>query len=227
MSYMWENFNIKPMHAETIVYRDGEFCPDLSTIENGKIEKHYDIPIHIIYVGEIAGKNRLDIDLNIPNQIVYLSVNIKNKKPAFFDIFIKNTGKNSKISGHVVMENFDNLTYNSIATHAAANTGIFLQNKLIANHDTVSKLSGVAIIEKNCIECESNITFSAIADKSAKIEFTPAQRISSVPTSAGHSASIYTPKPIQIQFLRTAGLAGDEIDRVMRDAFINDFSIFE
>ena len=226
MSYMWENFNIKPFPAETIVYRDGEFCAERSTIKNGAINKNYDLPVHIIYVGELAGKNKLNIDVNVPNQNVFLSVNVKNKKPAFFNIFIKNTGKNSEIRGHIIVDNYDKLEYNCTAEHLSANTGVFLQNKLIANKNSVSKLSGVAIINKDCPECNSDISFSAIADKDAKIEFLPAQRISSVPHNAGHSASIYSPKPIQIQFLRSAGLSSTEITDVMREAFINDFSLF-
>ena len=208
----------------TIVYRDGEYCPKLSTIKNGPINKNYDLPVHIIYVGEIDGEKSLDIDINLPDQEVVLSVNVKNKKPAFFNIFVKNTGKNSKLTGHILLENCDNLTYECTAHHLSANTSIFLQNKLIAHKDTNSKLSGVAIIDKNCPDCDSNIDFSAIADKCAKIEFLPAQRISSVPTSAGHSASIFTPKPIQIQYLRESGLGQGEIDNVMREAFINDFN---
>lgn len=224
MSYMWENFNIKPFAAETIVYRDGKYCPKLSTIKNGPINKKYDLPVHIIYVGEIDGEKSLDIDINIPNQEVVLSVNVKNKKPAFLNIFIKNTGKNSKLTGHILLENYDKLIYECTAHHLSANTSIFLQNKLIANKDSYSKLSGVAIIDKNCPYCDSNIDFSAISTKNAKIEFLPAQRISSVPTSAGHSASIFTPKPIQIQYLRESGLSGDEINDVMREAFMNDFN---
>ena len=226
MSYMWENFNIKAFPAETIVYRDGLFCPDLSTIESGKIEKQYDKPVHIIYVGEIAGEHRLNIDINIKNQIVYLSVNIKNKKPAFFNIFIKNTGKNSEIRGHVLLDNYDNLTYDCVAHHLSANTGIFLQNKLIANKNSISCLSGVTIIEKDCPDCNSDMAFSAITDKHAKIEFKPTQHISSVPQNAGHSASIFTPKPIQIEYLRGAGLGTNEITDVMRESFMNDFSLF-
>ena len=226
MSYMWENFNIKPFAAETIVYRDGEYCPELSTISDGPINKNYDLPVHIIYVGEIVGENTLNIDINVPNQVVYLSVNIKNKNPAFFNIFIKNTGKNSEFRGHVLLDNYDNLKYQCIAQHLSANTGIFLQNHLIANKNSISKLSGIALIEKNCPECKSDINFSTIADKTSKIEFFPAQRISSIPESAGHSASIYTPKPIQIQYLRESGLGQNEINNVMREAFINDFSLF-
>ena len=226
MSYMWNNFNIKPFPAETIVYRDGVYCSELSTIKNGPVDKNYDLPVHIIYVGEIAGKHRLDIDINVPNQVVCLSVNIKNKKPAFFDIFIKNTGKNSKFNGHILLDNYDKLTYNCTAHHMSANTGIFLQNKLIANKQSISKLSGIAIIDKDCPECNSDINFSSIAASDAKIEFLPAQRISSVPENADHSASLYSPKPVQIEYLRAAGLATNEINDVMREAFINDFSLF-
>ena len=107
-----------------------------------------------------------------------------------------------------------------------ANTGVFLQNRLIANINSVSKLSGIAIINKDCPDCNSDINFAAIAEKNAKIEFLPAQRISSIPESAGHSASIYSPKPIQIQYLRESGLGQNEITNVMREAFINDFSLF-
>ena len=45
MSYMWNEFNIKTFPAETIVYRDGEYCPDLSTLENKPIDKKYDLPV--------------------------------------------------------------------------------------------------------------------------------------------------------------------------------------
>ena len=226
MSYMWENFNIKPFPAETIVYRDGKYCPELSTIKNSPIDKNYDLPVHIIYVGEISGKCRLDIDVNIPNQVVFLSVNVKNKFPAFFNIFIKNTGKNSEIRGHILMDNYDNLTFDCNAHHLSANTGILLQNKLIANKNSVSKLSATAIINKGCENCNSDINFSAISHNDAKIEFLPAQRISSIPENAGHSASIFSPKPIQIQFLREAGLSSTEINDVFQESFINDFSLF-
>ena len=226
MSYMWENFNIKQVCAETIVYRDGEYCPKLSTIKNGPINKNYSLPVHIIYVGEISDKNTLNIDINVPDQRVYLSVNIKNKIPAFLNIFIKNTGKNSVIYGHILLDNYNDLKYDCTAHHMSANTGIFLQNKLIANTGTISKLSGTTIIDKNCENCNSDMNFTSIAAADAKIEFLPAQRILSVPENAGHGASIYTPKSIQIQYLRQVGLSGNEITDIMREAFINDFSLF-
>ncbi len=101
MSYMWDEFNIKTFAAETIVYRDGIYCADLSTLTDAPINTTYDLPIHIIYIGEIAGENRLDIELNSANNEVLVDVRVKNKKPAFFNIFIKNAGKNSEIRGHV------------------------------------------------------------------------------------------------------------------------------
>jgi Fe-S cluster assembly scaffold protein SufB len=106
------------------------------------------------------------------------------------------------------------------------NTGILLQNKLIANRGSYSKLSGTAIINKGCENCISDINFAAVADKDSKIEFMPAQRISSVPDRADHGAAIYTPKPIQIEYLRNAGLGTIEINDVLRAAFMNDFSLF-
>ena len=58
------------------------------------------------------------------------------------------------------------------------------------------------------------------------IEFMPAQRISAVPVSAEHSASVYQPTVQQIEYLRGAGLSGAEVDDAMRMAFMNDFSLF-
>ncbi len=226
MSYLWNEFNIKTFTAETIVYRDGEYCPDLSTIKAGQIDKKYDLPVHIIYVGEIVDKNELVIDINIENQPVFLSVDIKNKKPAFLNVFIKNTGKNSELKGHVFVENFDNLELNINADHLCENTGILVHTKLIAHKNTYSKLSGKAKIAGKCRECISDIGFSAIADDTAKIEFLPAQYIKSEPKSAAHSASIYQQTPAQIQFLRLAGLSTAEIRDVAFEAFKKDFSLF-
>lgn len=223
---MWQEFNIKTFVAETIVYRDGVYCPDLSTISDGAINTKYDKPVHIIYVGEIAGKNDLNIDLNADLQNVFVSVNVKNKKPAFLNIYIKNTGKNSEIRGHVMLENFSNLTFECDARHLRENTGILIQTKLRAHADSMTKLSGTANIEKNCNGCTSDISFSALADRNAKIEFLPAQRISAVPTRADHGAALYRPTDNQIEFLRQSGLSSSEIVCVTSEAFMNDFNLF-
>ncbi len=223
MSYMWKEFNIKTFPAETIVYRDGVFCADLSTLENGPINKKYDLPVHIIYVGEIAGENTLNIDVDIDNQPVFFTVRVKNKMPAFFNILIKNAGKNSEIRGTVLLENASELIYDCTARHVSENTGVFVKNKLFGRQNSKSKLTGTAIIDRDAINSDSDIGFSAMVESPAKIEFMPAQRISAVPNSADHSASIFAPSDMQIQYLRGAGLGTGEVNDAMRVAFMNDF----
>ncbi len=226
MSYLWNKFNIKTFAAETVVFRDGVFCPDLSTLKNTDIDKKYDLPVHVIYVGEIAGKCRLEINIGAENQPVFLSVNIKNKMPAFLNIFIKNAGKNSECRGHVFIENMSTINYECLAHHYVSDTGILINTKLLAHRNTKSKLSGTAIIEPNCEHTVSDVGFSAMADDGARIEFLPCQKIASVPDSAQHSATIYHATEPQIEYLRQAGLSGAEVDDAMREAFMNDFSLF-
>ena len=233
---MWNQFNIKTFPAETIVYRDGVFASELSTIKNGVIDKNYDLPIHIIYVGELSGENKLNLDLRAANQKVFVSVNLKNKKPAFLNFLIKNAGKNSEIRGHVIIENGDMFNLNINAKHIATDTTILINTKLVADKNSVTKLSGAAEIEKNATgaaEIEKNatgavsdISFAALAHKTAKITFIPMQRINSVPKSAEHGAAIFHPSAPQIQFLRASGLSGAEANIAMRDAFINDLPLF-
>ena len=226
MSYKWEEFNIKTFPAETLVYRDGVFCPDLSTLDAGPIDNNYDLPIHIIYVGKIAGENRLDININVQNQPVFLSVRIENDFPAFLNIFVKNAGKNSELRGHVMVKNDSDLDLNITAHHTAPDTGILIKTKLIAGKNSKSILSGVAKIDKKAGKCRSDIGFSALAEKSAKITFRPAQFISAVPASAEHGAAIYHPTAPQIEYLRRAGLSGVEVADTLREAFMNDFPLF-
>ena len=220
---MWNEFNIKTFPAETIVYRDGEYCPDLSTLENKPIDKKYDLPVHIIYVGEIAGNCQLNIELNSENQNVFLTVKIKNKKPAFLNIFIKNTGKNSEIKGSVFIENKSELKYECIAEHLSENTGILLKNRIYAGKNSKSVISGNVIINKGCKNCSSDLNFLAMTEEGAKIEFMPAQKISSIPKTADHSAGIYSATDSQVQYLRHAGLGILEIKDVTKEAFLNDY----
>ena len=226
MSYMWNEFNIKTFPAETIVFREGVYCADLSTLPNGPINTKYDLPVHIIYVGEIAGENQLDVLVGVENQEVIISANVKIKKPANLNIFIKNAGKNSKISGTVLLDNESELKYDCQARHLYENTAILIKNKILAGKNSNSKLSGTAKINKDCMECRSDIAFSAMAEAGAKIDFIPAQMIAAEPISADHSAGIYTPKENQIVYLRGAGLSGAEVDIAMREAFMTDFDLF-
>ncbi len=223
---MWNEFNIKTFPAQTIVYRDGSYCADLSTLPESDINKNYDLPVHIIYVGEIENENNLNINVAAHNQPVFLSVDIKNKKPAFLNIFIKNTGKNSVILGQISVENNDKFSGNIIAHHALPDTTIKIYTKILGNAGSETKIAGTAQIDKNCENCVSDINFSALMDKSAKISFLPSQRIFTPPITADHGAAIFKPKPPQIQFLRTAGLSGAEIDTTLREAFINNNPLF-
>ena len=78
MSHIWQDFNIKTFPAETVVFRNGVFCPELSTLESPVIDKNYDLPVHFIYVGELSGKNNLNITINenVKNQKIYISGNM-------------------------------------------------------------------------------------------------------------------------------------------------------
>ena len=224
MSYIWQDFNIKTFPAETVVFRDGVFCPELSTLESPVIDKNYDLPVHFIYVGELIGKNNLDIIINenVKNQKIYLSAKIKVKKDAVLNISVKNNGVYSDLRGFFIIENHKNLDFNLDVYHLSGNTGISIQTKLLAYKDSVSKLTGTAHIYKYCEDAESDINFSAIADKGAKIIFCPVQNISAIPKNASHSASMAFYTQPQIEYLHQAGLTDIEIKKVLKEAFIND-----
>ncbi len=220
---MLKDFNIKTFPAETAVFRDGVFCPELSTLISTDITRTYKKPVHIIYVGELAGENELDIRNFAENQKIILTVKIKNKMPAFLNILIKNTGKNSEILGNVAINNTDNFKYRCFAEHLCENTGIFVKTKVLGERNSFSELTGTAFIPKNCAGVNSDISFSAMLCDGARIKFSPSQKISSVPNAADHSASIYHATQSQIQYLRGAGLSGVEVDTAIREAFMNDF----
>lgn len=226
MSYLWQDFNIKTFPAETIVFRNGLFMPELSTLENTDINKTYDKPVHIIYIGEISDENNLDVNLLSDNQKVFISVKIQNKNPAFFNILLKNTGKKSEIKTSIICQNYSNLEINCKAEHKQSDTCIIVKSKLLAHKDSYSKLTGTAIINKNCENTISDISFGAMVDKSAKIQFMPAQRIQSIPTQADHSAYIYQANDFQINYLRQAGLSGKEVKEVLEEAFLNEIDLF-
>lgn len=226
MSYLWNEFNIKTFPAETIVYRDGTFCADLSTLPSPEIPPQIEMPIHIIYVGEIAGQKNLEFTIPGDHQRVFLSVKIKNNLPAFLNISIKNTGKNSEFRGGIIDENLSQFTLNILAQHDAPDTTLLIHSRVVAHENSQTKLTGTAVIGKEATAAVSDISFSALAHPSAKIEFSPAQRIASAPLSADHSAALYHPTAPQINFLRTAGLSTAEIKDALTEAFVNALDLF-
>ena len=228
MSYLWQEFNIKTFPAETLVFRDGVFCEDLSDYKNIKFENNIikitktdKLPVHIIYIGEISGNNDINIDILSKNSKIFLTSKIKNKKPAFLNIFVKNTGENSELNGKIIAENNNNLKINIKGQHFCENTGIFIKTNVIAYKNTETELNGYAIIDKNSPDCESDISFSVMADEKARIIMKPTQYINSVPKEASHSASLYKPNDNQIIYLRESGLSGEEIKQVLKEAFMS------
>ena len=230
MSYLWQEFNIKTFPAETLVFRDGVFYEDLSDYENIEfdseknlisVNKTPKLPIHIIYIGEIAGDINLNIDINAENSNIVMDLKTTNKTPAFLNIFIKNTGKNSVFNGYIIDKNYDKLKINVIGQHLNENTGIFLKTRVAAYKNTLTDLQGCAKIEKNAINSDSDISFSVMADKDAKIILKPTQYINSVPKNAIHNSSLYKPNQNQINYLCESGLGEIEIKKVLEEAFLN------
>lgn len=226
MNYLWEEFNIKTFPAETIVFRDGIFQSKLSTLDSLDIDKKYDKPIHIIYVGQILAENDLHINVSVPEQSVFLTVKIENKKPAFLNIYIKNTGKNSSVHGNILIQNHNELKLYKKATHLDDNTTIILKTRLIAHKNSNSKLIGFAEIEKNMKNCDSDVGFSVLAAPDAKIEFFPAQYISAIPNNAEHSAALYKAAAAQLEYLKESGLSDIEIKEILQEAFFNNDLLF-
>ena len=230
MSYLWQEFNIKTFPAETLVFRDCVFCEDLSEYKSAEfdsekniisINKTSKLPIHIIYIGEIAGNIDLNIEVNAENTNIIMDLKTINKKPAFLNIFIKNTGKNSVFNGQIIDKNYDNLKISVTGEHLSENTGIFVKTREAAYKNTTTDLYGCAKIEKNALNSDSDISFSVMADKDAKIILKPTQYINCVPKNAVHSSSLYKPNKNQITYLQESGLGEIEIKQVLEEAFLN------
>lgn len=229
MSYLWQEFNIKTFIAETLVFRDGVFYPELSdcTCASYKeniitVDKTIKIPVHIIYIGEIAGNIDLNINIIAPDNKIIMTNKTVCKKPAFFNIFVKNFGKNSVFDGKITVKNQNSLKISVLAEHLCENTGIFVKTRIAAYKNSENILDGQAIIGKNMPNCNSDISFTVMADENVKITMKPMQYIKSIPESAKHSASLYKPNNNQINYLRTSGLGTIEIKQILENAFLEE-----
>ncbi len=231
MSYLWQEFNIKTFPVETLVFRNGIFCEDLSDYKNIEFNKNENIiyilktpelPVHIIYIGEITGNTGVNIDVKAINTKIIFSCKIINKTPAFLNIFVKNAGENTVFKGQIISQNYDSLEVNVKGEHLCKNTGIFIKTRVLAHKNTNTVLNGYAVINKKTGFCDNNISFSVMADETAKIYMKPTQYIQSVPKNAIHSANIYKPNDNQINYLRMAGLGGTEVKKVLEEAFLSE-----
>ena len=231
MSYLWQEFNIKTFPAETLVFRNTEFCPELSDYINIKydkknnninIDKTPKLPIHIIYTGEIVGNIDLNININSDDTNIIMDFKTICKKPAFLNIFIKNTGKNSIFNGKIIIKNHSDLKINITGEHLQSDTCVFVKTKVAAYKNSKNYMTGTAKIEKNILNCDSDISFSCIADEKSVITMQPIQYINSIPKNASHSASIYKPNENQIYYLKTSGLSDKEIKNILEDAFLEE-----
>jgi len=235
MQYLWEKFNIKTFPAKTIVFADGAFQPELSDFDADQVKVDISkdkisidcvgadeqLPTHLIFVGEIAGKKEIKIK-NHQSQNVFLTAKFQVKKPAFLDIFIENAGKDSEISADLVFLNESELKLNIFADHLDENTGLFVKNRVLAGTGSATDLFGVAKIVGGCPDCRSDISFSAMCARDIKyIKMSPNQKIASVPAMAEHSANLWRGTNAQIEYLETAGLSLAQIDALLREAFLN------
>ena len=145
--------DIKTFPARTMVFVDGEFRPELSD------DSDSNLPMHIIYVGEINGDIRIT---NHESPIMYFSLKTKNKKPAFLNIFIENTGKNSEINGDIVVMNFSDLKIDIKTDHLAGKSGIKVHTRVLAHACTSTELTVTANIVADAPDCNSDISFSSV-----------------------------------------------------------------
>ncbi len=224
---LWDEFNIKVFPAETLVFRDGLYAPDLSDHGDnikfdGKdiiITGAAELPYHIIYIGEIAGIFDIKCKISSPDTQVFLTARLYAKKPVEINFYIENAGKFSDFEGKVFVFNKTRLKVNIFANHSCEKTGVFVENRVLAGPGSQTDIGGTARIERGCHDCRSDLKFSARAAENAKVKFRPMQRIGATPENAEHSANIWRGTAAQIDYLRTNGLGKAEIEAILDEAF--------
>ncbi len=232
MKKIFSKFNISKFLSYEIIFKDNKLLSNIKDniieIKNTNIDinKKITLPIHIIYIGDILKDNNINININIDNQEVFLTLKLINKLKNNLNININNNGKNSKFKGKIIIKNESILDIKENCNHLNKNTEIILYTRIINLKNSNSRISAVANIEKNLKECISDINFSAIAEINSKIDFLPVQYIKSIPISADHSASLYKENQKQIEYLKNSGLNKNKINKILKEAFIKDIEIF-
>lgn len=223
---MFDDFkNIRSFPANTLVYKDGEFVPELSTDVK---EKRPDLPFHIIYTGKITGEHNWTIpespDKPEPNQI-FITARLETYGTTKITLHIESSCTGQRFDGKIIIKNAGNLGLKVVGDNLHNDTEIKCQTKMFAGKDSESRLIGIANIPNGLMGASTDIGFSVLCDRPSFLEISPTQRISSVPKFAGHSASIYHPTCSQIRYLETAGMTDAESTALLNAAFMEEVII--
>jgi Fe-S cluster assembly scaffold protein SufB len=218
MTYLFDDFkNIRTFPANTQVYRDGVLVPEFCDNSLGE-----DAPLHIIHIGHISGAQNWFIDMNDVKN-VYLTARITIDDNAKIRIEINANHENQEFDGKLFIKNSGDLDLNIVANNNKSYTQIHCETKLFAMANSKNNMAGTANIPSDVIDADSDIGFSALcANNVAYLKMAPSQRISSVPKSATHSASIYHPTPAQVKYLEMAGLSDDQATDLLNKAFMDE-----
>lgn len=218
MTYLFDDFkNIRTFPANTQVYRDGVLVPDLCDNTHGP-----DAPLHIIHIGKITGQKNWFIDMN-DTKPVFFTARITTDGTTKIRIEINANLENQGFDGKLFINNGGDLDLNIVANNNKSYTTISCNAKLFAMTNSMSNLIGTANIPSDVIETNSDIGFSALCAKNVgMLKMSPAQKISSIPKSATHSASIYHPAPAQVKYLEMAGLSDGDATELLNRAFMEE-----
>jgi hypothetical protein len=218
MAYLSDDFkNIRFFPANMRVYRDGIFVPEFAPAKTND-----SLPLHQVHLGKITGDHSWRIDENGPND-VFLTARIETFGKTKIEIIIDSNRANLSFDGKIIIKNTGNLELNIIGNNNKNATGIRVETKLFAGAESENILSGLANIPAGILDAQTDISFAALCAPRVKLlKMSPAQRIASVPLSAGHSASIFRPKPAQIRYLETAGLDEQESEMLLNKVFLEE-----
>jgi len=216
MAYLFEEFkNIRTFPARTRVYRDGEIVPELSSEEGANL------PLHIIRIGKLTGAHNWFVDMDEAGD-VFLTARIETEGDTKINLRINPNLENIGFDGKLIIKNTGNLNLEIAGNNNRGGTRIKCQTKLFAAAGGENRLLGVANIPSGVRGAETDISFAALCEPNAFVSMSPRQRISSIPKSAEHSASIYRPAPAQIRYLETAGLTAAESSALLNQTFMEE-----
>lgn len=235
MQYIWDSFNIKTFPANTFVFVDGVYRPELSDYESRLFDinitentgvitilKAGVLPVHIIYAGTVSNDQSLKINIVGDNVSVFMTGRFTVDLPVKWTKIVKNAGKNSTCESTVLVKNKASFAADIRGEHSAPDTTLVDRMRVVAHSDTTTDLSGAAVIKNGVTGCVSDVSLDALCAPDIKgIIFRPMQYIGAKPQSATHSAAVWRGSQHQNDYLRGAGLSGAEIDAALREAFEN------